>query len=68
MSFFFQDDWKVTRRLTLNLGVRYDYLGPSTDVKDRLGNFDPSLLDSATRANAGAGLLNGFVLPASANS
>ncbi len=67
MSFFFQDDWKVTRRLTLNLGVRYDYLGPSTDVKDRLGNFDPSLLDSATRANAGAGLLNGFVLPASAN-
>jgi hypothetical protein len=67
ISFFFQDDWKVTRRLTLNLGVRYDYLGPSTDVKDRLGNFDPSLLDSTTRANAGPGLLNGFVLPASAN-
>jgi len=67
ISFFFQDDWKVTRRLTLNLGVRYDYLGPSTDVKDRLGNFDPSLLDSTTRANGGAGLLNGFVLPASAN-
>ena len=64
---YFQDDWKLTRRLTLNLGVRYDYLGPSVDVKDRLGNFDPSLLDSTTRANAGSGILNGFILPASAN-
>jgi hypothetical protein len=64
---YYQDDWKVTRRLTLNLGVRYDYLGPSVDVKDRLGNFDPSLLDATTRANAGAGILNGFILPASAS-
>lgn len=64
---YFQDDWKLTRRLTLNLGVRYDYLGPSVDVKDRLGNFDPTLLDSTTRANAGAGILNGFILPASAS-
>ncbi len=66
-STYFQDDWKLTRRLTLNLGVRFDYLGPSVDVKDRLGNFDPSRLDSVTRANAGPGLLNGFILPASAN-
>jgi hypothetical protein len=64
---YFQDDWKFTRRLTLNLGVRYDYLGPSVDVKDRLGNFDPSLLDATTRANAGAGILTGFVLPAGAS-
>jgi hypothetical protein len=64
---YFQDDWKVTRRLTLNLGVRYDYLGPSVDVKDRLGNFDPSLLDATTRANAGAGILGAFILPASAS-
>jgi hypothetical protein len=47
--------------------VRYDYLGPSVDVKDRLGNFDPTLLDATTRANAGAGILNGFILPASAS-
>jgi len=64
---YYQDDWKLTKRLTLNLGVRYDYLGPSRDVKDRLGNFDPSLLDASTRANAGPGLLNGFILPSSAD-
>jgi len=66
-SSYFQDDWKVMKRLTLNLGVRYDYLGPSTDVKNRLGNFDPSRLDATTLANGGAGILNGFILPAAAN-
>lgn len=66
-SGYFQDDWKILPRLTINLGVRYDYLGPSTDVKNRLGNFDPSRLDSVTRANGGPGLLNGFILPAGAN-
>jgi len=64
---YFQDDWKIARRLTLNLGVRYDYLGPSVDIKDRLGNFDPTLLDATTKANAGAGILNGFILPAGAS-
>lgn len=67
ISGYFQDDYKVTRRLTLNLGVRYDYLSPSTDRRNRLGNFDPSLLDANTLANGGPGLLKGYVIPASAN-
>lgn len=29
-ALFFQDDWKIHPRLTLNLGVRYDYFGPLT--------------------------------------
>jgi outer membrane receptor protein involved in Fe transport len=64
---YVQDDWKITKRLTLNLGLRYDYMGPLTDTQDRVGNFDPSRLDIIARENAGPGLLNGFILPGSAS-
>jgi len=40
-EFYVQDDWKVTRRLTVNLGVRYSYFPSPTDSKDTLLNFDP---------------------------
>lgn len=66
-SAFVQDDFKITPRLTLNLGVRYDYLSPSTDRRNRLGNFDPSRLDAQTLAIGGPGLRNGFILPEGAN-
>ena len=32
---FFQDDWRITRRLTLNLGARWEYESPITDRYDR---------------------------------
>ncbi len=67
LSAFVQDDFKVTPRLTLNLGLRYDYLSPSTDTHDRLGNFDPSLLSPTALAQGGPGLQAGFILPAGAN-
>ncbi|MEX2263820.1 MAG: TonB-dependent receptor [Bryobacteraceae bacterium] len=37
---FFQDDWKITPRLTLNLGVRYDLYTQPVDARDRGGLFD----------------------------
>jgi outer membrane receptor protein involved in Fe transport len=40
-AFFVQDDWRATPRLTLNLGVRYDFMSPAYEKDDRMANFDP---------------------------
>ncbi len=37
---YFQDDWKVGRKLTLNLGIRYDLFTQPVDAKDRGSIFD----------------------------
>ncbi|MGI8897835.1 MAG: TonB-dependent receptor [Pyrinomonadaceae bacterium] len=51
-SAFFQDDWKFTPRLTLNLGVRYDYATWPYEGADRMTNLDPITGQRFTPANS----------------
>lgn len=77
---FFQDDWRVTPKLTLNLGMRWDLEQPVTERHNRLTDrYDPTVInpvsDSAqaayagilanSQSNAGVKILN-QLLPSSA--
>jgi hypothetical protein len=55
-----QDDIKVTPRLTINLGLRYDRLGDLADSLGRNASFDSSLAD---RNPPAAGTLAGTTVP-----
>jgi hypothetical protein len=42
-SAYIEDDWRATKRLTLNLGVRYDIFTPFTERHNYMSNFDPTV-------------------------
>jgi Carboxypeptidase regulatory-like domain len=47
-GYYVQDDWRITPRLTLNLGFRYEITTPFVDANDIMVNFDPNYVDPAT--------------------
>jgi hypothetical protein len=42
MNFFVRDEWRVTNKLTLNIGLHYEIDTPFTEAKDQWVNFDPT--------------------------
>ncbi|MGB6191073.1 MAG: TonB-dependent receptor, partial [Terracidiphilus sp.] len=51
ISPYVQDNWKVTPKLTLDLGLRYDYFPSVTEVHNASGYFDPNLANPVTGIN-----------------
>jgi hypothetical protein len=47
-GFFFQDEYKIHPRVTLNLGLRYEMITPFKDRENLLVNFDPDFVDPTT--------------------
>ena len=44
-ALFLQDDFKASQRLTLNLGLRWEYQPPAFEVADRLSSWNPNKID-----------------------
>lgn len=57
---YIADDWKFSRKLTLNAGVRWEWFGWPEEKNGFIGNFDPSLVTNPNNP------LTGFIVPSNA--
>ncbi|HUS09409.1 MAG TPA: hypothetical protein VMZ30_03000, partial [Pyrinomonadaceae bacterium] len=60
LGFYFADDWKLNRKLALNIGLRWEWFGWPEEKNGYIGNFDPSLATDPDNP------LSGFIVPSNA--
>lgn len=65
---YITDDWKITPKLTLNLGLRYEFFGLPTEKDGRIGNFDFTGYEGCFTQTGGTNavcdnLTAGFIVP-----
>ena len=66
-DWYIQDTWKITRQITLDYGLRWDYQSALSEMHDRFASFAPTvnnpsvggLLGGMTYAGSGPGRING---------
>jgi hypothetical protein len=51
---YFQDDWRVSPRLSINLGLRYEFNLPALNGSDQCADFNPSLPNPGASGCLGA--------------
>jgi len=64
-SLFVQDDWRLTRDVTVNLGLRYEYSTVLQEDHNLLGNFDPNV--GLVQVNTGPNRISNVYNPDHAN-
>lgn len=63
-GYYVQDDFKIRPRLTLNLGLRYEYISPFIDKNNLMVNFDPNFVDPTTKRRGRFIVPTSSVIPA----
>lgn len=59
-GFYAQDDFRITRKLTINYGIRYDVTMPPTNLKDEYSDFNPDRPNPGANGRPGALWFAGF--------
>jgi hypothetical protein len=50
---YIQDDYRLSERLTINLGLRYEFDGPYSEIHNNMYSFDPNIIDPTTGKQGG---------------